>query len=380
MSGMNVLLVSGAGYVSGKEIMSLELARGLVQTGHRVTLLTSYWNDGDFIARLNAEGLAFHVLPIGFISATLTPECMRMTGEQLLRWPGLLWGYARLLRRERPARVVHTNWHHLLLLLPFLRPQRDLFWLHEIVPNLPRYGRLFRLFERRLHCFVCVSHAVGRSLRALGVREESIVVIHNGIVDPAPAGRVVSAAARDGALAPVRIGIVGQVGPWKGHEDLLEALGLLREWGLAFTLDIVGLGAERFTSELKRRAEQLGLSSDVRWRGFVRDREEIYGVLDICVVPSRSEEPFATTAFEPAFFGLPVVATRRGGLPEIVEDRQTGLLVNSEDPESLATALRELIVNPACRAEMGTRARKRALERFGAARFAAEFSALLETT
>src|ERR1700683_321996 len=179
-----ILIVCGAGYVSGREVMALELAQGLARNGETVSFITSFWNDGDFLDRLHLARLPTQTLHIGFISATLTAKCLRMTAEQILYWPSLLWGNARVLRNLSPRKVIHTNWHHMLLLLPFVRPDRDLYWLHEFVPNFPQYRRVFGWFARRLNCFVCVSQAVAGSLRQLGIDESKIRVIHNGIKDP----------------------------------------------------------------------------------------------------------------------------------------------------------------------------------------------------
>ena len=63
-----------------------------------------------------------------------------MTGEQVLRWPELMLSYRRFLHERAPDRVIHTNWHHLLLLVPFLRPDRDIYWAHEVYLDKPQYG------------------------------------------------------------------------------------------------------------------------------------------------------------------------------------------------------------------------------------------------
>src|SRR6266849_4299916 len=100
-----ILMVCGAGYVSGKEVMALELGQGLARNGETVSFITSLWNNSDFLNRLKLASLPTQILPIGFISATLTAECLRMTGEQIWRLPALLWGYARVLRLVNPRRV-----------------------------------------------------------------------------------------------------------------------------------------------------------------------------------------------------------------------------------------------------------------------------------
>jgi glycosyltransferase involved in cell wall biosynthesis len=117
----------------------------------------------------------------------------------------------------------------------------------------------------------------------------------------------------------------------------------------------------------------------VKWHDYVADRSLIYRHLDVCVVPSRSPDPFPTTALETGFFGLPAIVTRRGGLPEIIEDGVNGLVVEAEKPAELADALSRLIEHPALRERLAANARQRAVERFGRDRFLNEFINVLTT-
>jgi glycosyltransferase involved in cell wall biosynthesis len=296
-----------------------------------------------------------------------------MTLEQVRRWPSLLWGYSSLVRRLRPQKVIHTNWHHLLLLLPLLRPERDLFWLHDLVPDLPQYRRVFGWLERRLGAFICVSQACACSLRKIGIDEAKIRVIHNGLTDPAD-----SVDPRSPSHERLRIGIVGQVNPEKGHADLLEACALLAREYSAPELHIFGNGNAVYKTELVRRSLDLGVVELVNWHEFVPDRREIYGNLDVCVMPSRTTESFGLSALEAGFFGLPSVVTRRGGLPEIIEHEVNGLVVEAERPAELAEALSRLIKEPSLRQRLGANARRRAVEHFGRDRFLNEFMAVLK--
>src|SRR5450755_3052266 len=116
-----VLIVCGAGIVSGKEIVSLHLARGLRDAGWTSRFLTSEWGDGEFVRRLEHDGFRYQCLRLGFISASLCVEPMLMTLDQLRYWPSLAFGYVRAVKKCGPRAVIHTNWHHALLLLPFLR-------------------------------------------------------------------------------------------------------------------------------------------------------------------------------------------------------------------------------------------------------------------
>jgi glycosyltransferase involved in cell wall biosynthesis len=365
---VDVVLVCGAGNVSGKEIVALTLARGLERRGRSVNVFTSIWNDGDFPKRLTKAHIGKTFLPLGFISATLRWDCIWMTADQLWRWPILLWKYSRALRRLRPRKVVHTNWHHVLLLWPLLNSRRDILWLHEVIPGVGRYERLFRGLAGRVHSFAAVSHAVAESLARSGVPPEKITVIHNGIV-PLRSGRGSVEARRNG----VRLGIVGQIGAWKGHDDLLEALGLLAQKGRPPRLTIFGKGADPYVEHLKARVADLGLQELVSWAGFVQDRTAIYASIDICVIPSRFEEPFATTALEAGSCGIPVIATTRGGLPEIVEDGVTGFLVPPHAPQYLAAAIDRLAADAQLRARMGRNGGERIRHSFSEDRFLSSF-------
>src|SRR5436305_4308644 len=136
---LKVAIICGAGIVSGKEIMALELAEGLRDKDCAVELITSFWGNGEFRRRSHAAGFPTHIMRLGFISATLNLECMRMTAHQMLFWPSLSLTYKRFLNQVRPTKIVHTNWQHALLLSPFLNRERDIYWVHEVVPDEPQY-------------------------------------------------------------------------------------------------------------------------------------------------------------------------------------------------------------------------------------------------
>ena len=369
---MKAAIICGAGMISGKEIMALELGRGLRDAGNEISYVTSLWGDVKYRSRL--QELKFNVtsMRIGFISATLTLECLRMTADQLLRVPGLWLDYRRFLRRETPDQIIHTNWHHLLILWPFLNPGRDWFWLHEMIPDKPQYRKVFGALSRRLRGFVPVSQAVKESLLRIGIPEDKIHVIHNGLADPVPVGGVPLK-----NWSGVHIGIAGQVAPWKGHQDLLEAFALIEARHPDSELHVFGDGSADFAAELKRLAEALKLSARLVWHGFVADRCKIYGQMDLCVVPSRTPDPLPTAAIEAAFFGLPVIASRMGGLPEIVQHQVTGFLVESGNPTELAERLDKLLGDSELRHRMGVAAAKHSRTHFNRDRFVAEFVSLI---
>jgi glycosyltransferase involved in cell wall biosynthesis len=164
----------------------------------------------------------------------------------------------------------------------------------------------------------------------------------------------------DGARrpGPVRIGFVKWgLGVKYGPDLLVEALGQLPA-GVDYEVTIAGDGDLR--PMLEARLGELSLTARVRFVGRLPNSEvaSLLSELDIFAMPSRREE-WGVAAAEASASGLPVVATTVGGIPEIVVDGETGLLVPPEDPAALARALERLIADPGLRSRLGTAGRRR---------------------
>ena len=370
-AGATVKIVCGAGYVSGKEIVSLSLACGLREAGWNVEFVTSQWGDGEFVRRLDQDGFKYQRLRIGFISTSLRIKQLIMTLDQMRYWPALACGYVSLVGAAAPRAVIHTNWHHALLLMPFLNSHRDIFWVHEIIPNTQRYRLVFRGIAKRVNRMVCVSRAVARSILALGVPHSRVTVVYNGV----PRAASMPRSAERGTL---EVGIAGQIGPWKGHEDLLDALALLARDGIRVRLRIFGVGNPNYVASLKRKVSNLNLENEVEWCGFVSDQSRIFADIDVCIVPSRSEDPLPTAALEAGAFGRPVIGSSRGGLPEIIEQGVTGVLVEPKRADQLAQAIKTFVCQPNLLNTMGEAARRRVEAEFSIDAFVNRFIAVIE--
>ncbi len=191
-----------------------------------------------------------------------------------------------------------------------------------------------------------------------------VSVISNG-VRPAPlagpASEVRSARRREWGLEDRVVGvIVARVDGRKGHDTLLHACARLRD--LPFTLLVVGDGIAR--PELETLAQQLELGTDrVRFLGARNDVPDILAAADLFVLPSLSEG-MPLSVLEAMAAGLAVVATRVGGLPELIPDAKHGSLVSVGDSNALADAMRELIRDEAKRASVGAAARARVEQHF----------------
>ncbi len=156
-----------------------------------------------------------------------------------------------------------------------------------------------------------------------------------------------------------RVGCVARLAPIKGVLDLVEAFPHVVAARSDATLTIVGDGPQR--EEIVAAIERLGLKDRVRLAGYMADVRPVLAETDVLVVPSHNEG-MGRVAVEGMAAGLPVVATRIGGLKDVVHDGETGFTVPSKDPVALARAIVDCLSDPARARRFGEAGRKRAWE------------------
>ena len=167
------------------------------------------------------------------------------------------------------------------------------------------------------------------------------------------------------ALAPVlRFGYIGRLEAYKGVFDLVEALPLLRERFPTLRLSVAGEGPAR--TEMEQRADRLGVAAMIEWAGHRAgpDKEEWFRSVVALVVPSNAWENFGLVALEALTRGRPVVATEFGGLPDVVQDRESGRLVPLGRPRELAEGILDLLSDLDRARAWAEEGRRRALARF----------------
>ena len=159
----------------------------------------------------------------------------------------------------------------------------------------------------------------------------------------------------------------------KGIEVLLEAVPEILRRVPRARFVFVGDGPLR--SSLDNQARSMGLGGCIRWLGFRRDIPALLEATDLFVRPSL-EDAFPTVLLEAMAMGLPVVASRVGGIPEIVIPGQTGTLVEAGDAPGLAQAVSDLLLQPTERAACGEAARRRAQAEFSIQNWLSRLEAL----
>ena len=368
---LKILFLADGPHVSGKEIVTLSQANGLKALGHHVVVAASKWNDGDFLKRLNAAQLPTWILPAGFITKTWRADAIALTMKQILHLPELYFGYLSRLARLRPDYVFHTNFHHVCLLMPWIKGDRDWMIVHEVYPLSRFYSLVFNHIAESLAGFIAVSASVASALVALGICPGRIQIIPNGIDLPSLAKEK-----RKNEGDWLKVGVVGQIAPWKGHEDGVQALKIVSEQGIKVKLLIYGADNGGYSNRLKLLIGELSLGEHVFWGGYVVDRQTIYENIDVLLVPSRYDEPFGLVAVEAGAYSLPVIATESGELPNLVEDGVTGFVVPKRDPKALAGAIK-CLVDVGKRARMGAAGHSSVHRRFSADAMVAKFNQFL---
>jgi len=231
--------------------------------------------------------------------------------------------------------------------------------VHNRIGSPNRLAKLaIRGAFRHSRAIIAVSQAVAQDIGRIAPGIRTVEVIPNGVELPEPVSDGQRAEARRRMGLPDTDGVVLAVGRLeheKGFDLLLKAVSELRHSENVRVL-IAGEGSRR--GELEALAWELGLESSVRFMGYRRELSDCYAAADLVAAPSRSEGQ-GLAALEAMAHGLPVIASRTGGLPEVVEDGVTGILVTPEDIHALAEALAALLRDPETRGRMGDAGRRR---------------------
>jgi len=341
---VTVLHVAKVSGISGSENHLLLLLPALQERGLDVRFVMLH--EGEPGAKELARRLAGAGVPV---------ESIRL--RQALS-PAAFATLVRLVRRHRPAilhtHLVHADFHGLpagrLARVPVLVSTKHGF-------NEFRGRRAFALADRTVarlaDVHVAISAGLARYLAEReGFDEASFEVVHYGIEpgpDPPPPSSVTTLA------------VVGRLIAIKGHDVLLRALASARARVPDLTLRVAGDGP--LDGELRSTVRDLGLDDAVSFLGRVTPVAPVLEDAGIVVVPSFGEG-FGMVALEAMERARPVIASSVGGLPEIVDDGRTGLLVPSGDVGALAAAIERLARDPDRAAAMGAAGRVRAVERF----------------
>ena len=345
--------------VGGAELLLHGLADSLVKRGHAVTVWAPHvrGTDNRVIGRYRLRRYG-------------RPSSKRFGARQTL--PRLLletWGH-RLdvlhCHGAYPAGYVGAAFKRLTGTPMLIRPHGADILPGEWIDRDPRLAARMRDALRMADAVVAQGEFLAERLRALGVPAGRLHVICNGVRLPEGTPRSMPEAASVVAM--------GSLTPKKGFDILLQAFRLVRQRLPQARLTIAGEGPEG--PRLRELASSLGLTGAVLFAGLVTGdaKADLFARARLFVSSAR-REPFANANLEAMAMGTPMIATRVGGNPEMVEDGMSGLLVEPEDPDGLAAAIVRLLEEPERTKAMGRAARQRA-EAFSWGRMVDRYEAL----
>jgi len=324
--------------IGGMEQVVVRLAAAQQAAGHRVRILAVH--GGPLKNEIVRLGLHVAILRAGRVKRSV--------------------GAVRFFLSSRPD-IIHvhnpTSLHYAVLSKLVARPALVLTVHGE------RHARRGSALEWRLVSAVAVvSHAALRTLR-LPCDPLKFTVIHNGIAPANDTLEMREKTRRDLGVGDRVVGaIVARLSGLKGHRTLLRSMATLRNDGVAPLILVVGDGPER--SQLEEQAQKLRLdASEVRFLGARSDVERILCASYFFVLPSDTEG-LPLSVLEAMAHGLPTIASRVGGIPELINDNEQGLLVPPSDPRALAEAIRCLSSDRALRGRLGDSARDRTRTEF----------------
>lgn len=336
----------------GGEQQTLFLIRGLIQRGHEAILATR--PDSPLGQCAQAEGIEIYpIKPINEVD------------------PRVIWKLGRLLRQKHPQ-VLHMHSPHALflgMLASALGPKVSRLVSRRVAQTIYR-PMSFRLnwFKYRFGAerYIAVSNAIKDRLVKDGMKSSSIAVVHSGVEPQLSCeknSQEFDQKLRKELDLPEEIPLILSIGilnPIKGQQVLLEAIRIVLSQ-IEVACVIVGEGAHQ--KSLEKLARDLDIHQRVRLTGFRKDALSHLGVCTIYAQPSINEG-LGTSILDALLLEKPVVATRVGGIPEIIEHRQHGFLVPPGDSESMATALLEILRSPELGRQLARCGRQRVLRDF----------------
>jgi glycosyltransferase involved in cell wall biosynthesis len=342
-----VLHVEGGAHLYGGALQVLYLLEGLA--GHSIENHLAC-RPGIPLAQRSSTFAQVHALPMG--------------GDLDL---GLLLRLYRLIRKTRPD-LVHLHSRIGADVMGGLAARfAGLPVVHTRRVDNPEprvwVGLKYRLHDR----VIAISEGIAAVLRREGVPASKLRLVRSAIIaeryqHPCDAQRVRSRLGLPADAGPL-IGVVAQLIPRKGHAVLLEALpGLLKVWP---GLQVLCFGQGPSAARLEQRIAELGLKQHVHLCGFRDDLPDILPCLTVLAHPALMEG-LGVSLLQAASAQVPIVASRVGGIPEVVVDGHTGFLVPAGDTSALAEALRRMLADSALRQRFGRAGRERVARDFSA--------------
>ncbi len=254
---------------------------------------------------------------------------------------------ARYLRQYR-IDTIHIHWRgdvSLVVLARVLsRRQLRIVYTRHMALTRPKHDLFHRFIYRHIDALVVITKKLQQdALEFLPIEKERIRVVYHGVAEPvAPAPEACAAIRENFTHRSFTVALFGRIEKGKGQHVLVEAISRLGKKGLIINVALYGHVMDKaYFQQLKDHVSRQGLDSQVHYFGLHPDPQRIMACFDVVVLATRCET-FGLVLIEAMRAGVAVIGTDCGGVPEIIQHGQTGLLVVPEDVSELAAALEKL--------------------------------------
>lgn len=325
-----IAIVCSSAAWGGLEINVLRMARWLSETDRDVVLIGR-----------EATPLASHARKTGLDFLAIAPASRYFDFGAVRQMQSLAE------RRGVKALIVNTNkdLFRAVLTKLFSRNSLKLAYVQHMQLGVEKRDLYHTWLYRKLDAWITPLAAFSKREQPPAHARETLGLPHDGVL----------------------FGVIGRLDPQKNQALLIRAAAPLIRAGMKIKLVIVGentLDAQRnYSHELRALCSELGVGDSVYFLPFMEDPKTAYAALDAFVLTSDCET-YGMVTIEAMAAGLPVIATRSGGTPELVDDGQTGILFEPGNDQGLKTAIGVLLQNPDLRRRMGAAGRRKAFARF----------------
>jgi glycosyltransferase involved in cell wall biosynthesis len=376
---MNILFLHSSSDLYGASKILLAVNESCTKKGHECTVVLS--EDGPLATKLESLGAKIVILNLGILRRQyLNPAGM------LNRLVANYKAYRSLIAlcKTHNINLIYSNTTGVIVgvFVAATLGIRHIWHIHEIIekPYL-----LFRILSRLINTKNNQSIAVSEAVKThwtKHVAPSKIDVLYNG-VEYWLFENTVSDLRQSLNISPntILIGMMGRVHFWKGQDYFVNIAGEIIKQHKNVHFLMVGdtfSGYEYLYDNINQLIETHGLQSHITQLPYRSDIANIYGALDVFILPSLLPDPAPLVVTEAMAAGLPVVATRQGGAVEMMENNVSGLLIPINDALTAAAIIEPLLMNETFRKDMGANAKKRMQEKFSRTQFNEQIMVCIE--
>lgn len=315
-----------------------------------------------FLEKIKKEGYRHYEIPI-----TIKQDNQ---GRDYLRVLRAIKMLNRIICREN-FDLIHSNGYFanmISLVSAKLNKKPVLSTAHGFIWNdlkLKLYNRLDLFLLGFFDKIIAVSEELKNDFLKAGIKRTKIEVVHNAIelIERSSGSNRAQKRLEYGVREDqIVFGYVGRLSREKNVDYIIKAIKKIKDKGLSAVLLIAGTGPEE--KRLKAQAEKMELRDEVKFLGFCREVEKLIPIFNCLIVASKTEgTPMAL--LEAMAYGMPVIATRVGGIPKVIEDQFNGILIEPNDIEAICQAAKQLIGDRNKCERLAYNARKTIKKRFG---------------